>query len=135
MVKVCSVKSRLLRWGFVAAICVGPGVAWLATGAAAVQGNPPQTSVPLRWGARPAVSRYRLQLANDPTFSDVIFDRVVSGHEYRLNDLLPGRYYWRVASLNAKRGEFSSAGVIQVHANGGTKTPRATPPAVSSNAT
>jgi outer membrane protein assembly factor BamB len=133
MVKVCSVKSRLLRWGCVAAICVGPALAWLAPAWAVVQDNPPQTSVTLRWRARPGVSRYRLQLANDATFIDIVFDRVVSGYEYRLNDLLPGRYYWRVASLNAKRGEFSSAGVIEVPANGGTKTPSPTPPAVSNN--
>ncbi|MGZ5437482.1 MAG: hypothetical protein ACXW3F_15620, partial [Pyrinomonadaceae bacterium] len=81
------------------------------------------------------MSRYRLQLANDATFIDVVFDRVVSGHEYRLNDLPPGRYYWRVASLNAKRGEFSSAGVIEVRANGDAKNPSATPPAVSNKAT
>ncbi|MFY9621426.1 MAG: PQQ-binding-like beta-propeller repeat protein [Pyrinomonadaceae bacterium] len=81
------------------------------------------------------MSRYRLQLANDATFIDVVFDRVVSGHEYRMNDLPPGRYYWRVASLNAKRGEFSSAGVIEVRANGDPKTPSATPPAVSDQAT
>jgi outer membrane protein assembly factor BamB len=132
MVKVCLGKSRLLRWGFVAAICIGAAFVWLAP-AAVAQDNPPPTSVTLRWGARAGVARYRLQLANDAAFSDVIFDRVVSGHEYRLNDLLPGRYYWRVASLNAKRGEFSSAGVIEVPANRGTKTPSPTPPAVSNN--
>ncbi|HEX5702205.1 MAG TPA: PQQ-binding-like beta-propeller repeat protein [Pyrinomonadaceae bacterium] len=89
----------------------------------------------LRWGARPGVSRYRLQLANDATFIDIVFDRVVSGHEYRMNDLAPGRYYWRVASLNAKRGEFSSAGVIVVPANGETKKPSPTPPVVTNQAT
>lgn len=117
----------MLRWGFAGAICVGAGLVWLAPAAAAnVQDNPPPTAVTLRWGGRPGVSRYRLQLANDAAFSDVIFDRVVSGHVYHVNDLLPGRYYWRVASLNAKRGEFSSAGVIEVRANGATKTPSAT---------
>ena len=135
MVKVCSVKSRLLRWGFVAALCLAPGLAWLATGDAAVQDNPPQTTVTLRWGARPGVSRYRLQLANDATFGDIVFDRVVTGHEYRLNDLAPGRYYWRVASLNAKRGEFSSAGVIEVPESGGTKPPSPTPPVTNKTAT
>lgn len=128
MVKVCSVKNRLLRWGFVAAICIASGFAALPSAAAVIQDNPPPTFVTLRWGARPGVSRYRLQLANDARFSDVIFDRVVSGHEYRMTDLLPGRYYWRVASLNAKRGQFSSAGVIVVPANGGTKTTPTTPP-------
>ena len=135
MVKVCSVKSRLLRWGCVAAICIGHALTCLAPAWALVQENPPPTSVTLRWGSRPGVSRYRLQLANDATFIDVVFDRVVSGHEYRLNDLLPGRYYWRVASLNAKRGEFSSAGVIEVRANGDAKTPSATRLVASNKAT
>src|SRR5688572_21983051 len=100
MVKVCSAKNRLLRWVFVTAICIGPALTCLAPAGALVQDNPPPTSVTLRWGARPGASRYRLQLANDATFIDMVFDRVVSGHEYRLNDLPPGRYYWRVASLN-----------------------------------
>jgi outer membrane protein assembly factor BamB len=135
MVKVCSVKSRLLRWGCLAAICAGPALTCLAPAWAVVQDNPPPTSVTLRWGTRAGVSRYRLQLANDATFIDVVFDRVVSGHEYRLNDLPPGRYYWRIASINAKRGDFSSAGVIEVRANGDTKTPSPTPPAASNKAT
>ena len=135
MVRVCSVKSRLFKWGCVAAICAGPALTCLAPAwAAVIQNNPPPTSVTLRWGARPGVSRYRLQLANDATFIDIVFDRVVSGHEYRLNDLPPGKYYWRVASLNAKRGEFSSAGVIEVRANGDAKTPSPTPPAASNKA-
>lgn len=117
-----------------ATICLVLGLPWFSAAAVSAQDNPPATSVTLRWGPRPGVSRYRLQLAKDTTFNDVIFDRVVSGHEYRLNDLPPGKYYWRVASLNAKRGEFSSAGVIAVPANGGAKMPSPTPPAVSTNA-
>jgi outer membrane protein assembly factor BamB len=58
--------------------------------------------------------RYRLQLARDAAFSDIVFDRVVSGHEYSVSDLAPGKYFWRVAALGAKLGEFSSAGVIDV---------------------
>lgn len=131
MVRVCSVKSRLFGCGLVAAICLAPGLASSAHAAIVIQDNPPPTSVTLRWGARAGVSRYRLQLAHDAAFSDVIFDRVVSGNEYRLNDLRPGRYYWRVASLKANGAEFSSAGVIDVPANGGTKTPSAPPPPVS----
>lgn len=74
------------------------------------------TVVTVRWGARPGVTRYRLQLAQDAGFSDIVFDRVVSGHEYSVSDLAPGRYFWRVAALGAKLGEFSSAGVIDVAA-------------------
>ena len=74
----------------------------------------PQTLVTVRWGARPGVSRYRLQLANDRDFADIVFDRVVNGHEYQVNDLPPGKYFWRVAPLDPQLGTFSSAGVIDV---------------------
>lgn len=72
------------------------------------------TSVHLRWGPRPGVTRYRLQLAHDRDFADIVFDRVVDGLESEINELEPGRYFWRVAPLTAKRGDFSSAGVIEV---------------------
>jgi len=71
------------------------------------------TKVHLRWGARPGVRRYRLQLAGDREFNDIIFDRVVSGNEYEISDLVPGRYFWRVAALTTTL-EYSSAGVIDV---------------------
>ena len=134
MVRVCSVKSRVLGWGFMAAISGGLALPSLTSVAATVQDNLPPSSVTLRWAARPGVYRHRVQLASDRAFSDIIFDRVISGHEYRLNDLQPGRYYWRVAALGAKRGEFSSAGVVEVPAKGGTKIPSAMPPGVSNNA-
>jgi len=92
--------------------------------------NPPnisqdqnQTLVTLRWGVRPGVSRYRLQLAQDAAFSDIVFDRVINGHEHQITDLTPGRYFWRVAALGAKRGDFSSAGVIDVRANSASTKP------------
>jgi outer membrane protein assembly factor BamB len=72
------------------------------------------TQVHLRWGARPGVLRYRLQLARDSEFSDIIFDRVVSGTEYEIGDLTPGRYFWRVAALTNRPLEFSSAAAIDV---------------------
>jgi outer membrane protein assembly factor BamB len=68
----------------------------------------------LRWGARPGISRYRLQLASDREFNDIIFDRVVSDTEYEVSDLTPGRYFWRVAAISDKPLQFSSAGVIDI---------------------
>ena len=86
------------------------------------QNPPPQTNpktdspttVHLRWGARPGVSRYRLQLSHDNAFSDIVFDRVVTGTDYQIDDLSPGRYYWRIAPLTSALGEFSSAAPIEV---------------------
>ncbi len=91
--------------------------------------SPPQstTSVHLRWGPRPGVSRYRLQLAQDRDFADIVFDRVVNGLESEINDLEPGRYFWRVAPLTARLGDFSSAGVIEVKPPATVIRPRATP--------
>src|SRR6266550_1127868 len=72
------------------------------------------TEVHLRWGARPGISRYRLQLASDSAFSDIVFDGVVAGNDYQIKDLSPGRYFWRIAPLTGKLGDFSSAGSIEV---------------------
>src|SRR5262245_58370558 len=55
----------------------------------------------VRWGPRPGVTRYRLQLARDLDFTDIVFDRVVHSNEYQLDELAPGRYFWRVAALSA----------------------------------
>jgi outer membrane protein assembly factor BamB len=73
-----------------------------------------RTTIHLRWGARPGVARYRLQLATDRGFNDIVFDRVIAGSEYQIDDLAPGAYYWRIAALTAKLGEFSSAAPIEV---------------------
>ncbi|HSP62494.1 MAG TPA: PQQ-binding-like beta-propeller repeat protein [Pyrinomonadaceae bacterium] len=72
------------------------------------------TNIHLRWGARPGIFRYRLQLASDRAFNDIIFDRVVSGNDYEISDLVPGRYFWRVAAQSDKPLQFSSASVIDV---------------------
>ena len=72
------------------------------------------TTINLRWAPRPGVFRYRLQLAADRGFLDIVFDRVVNGNEYRIDDLPPGSYFWRIAPLTNKLGEFSSAAPIEV---------------------
>src|SRR2546423_1711797 len=95
-------------------------VATLVTidGVVSAQNNPQlqNTTVHLRWGQRAGVSRYRLQLAADVHFRDIVFDRVISGTETDVNDLAPGRYFWRIAPLTKTLGEFSSAGTIEVAA-------------------
>ena len=98
----------------VAAVILGSFVARDTIAQDATSTPQTNTSVHLRWGPRPGVSRYRLQLAQDRNFADIVFDRVVNGLESEINDLDPGRYFWRVAPLNGRLGEFSSAGVIEV---------------------
>jgi len=76
--------------------------------------NAQTQEVSLHWGPRPGVTRYRLQLARDRGFTDIVFDRVVNGTTYELTDLPSGRYFWRIAALTTKLGEFSSAGTVDV---------------------
>ncbi len=76
--------------------------------------NPGMTAI-LRWDPRPSISRYRLQLALDAGFADIVFDRVVVGNERQITELPPGKYFWRIAPLTRTLGEFSAARVIEVH--------------------
>lgn len=90
------------------------------------------TVVTLHWAARRGVSRYRLQLANDAEFTDIVVDRVIAGLEYQVADLPIGKYFWRVGPVGDTFRE-SSSGVIDIRAaaaNTGTapqQTPTGTP--------
>src|SRR5215510_8802157 len=122
---ICVTHARLLV--IVVAVMLFCAITTLGQRGATTQtGITQKTLVTVRWGARPGVSRYRLQLANDREFADIVFDRVVYGHEYQVSDLLPGNYFWRVASLDGKLGAFSSAVVIEV----GPSAAPVAPPAV-----
>lgn len=94
-------------------------------GVVSAQNNPQlqNTTVHLRWGQRAGVSRYRLQLAADVHFRDIVFDRVISGNETDVNDLAPGKYFWRIAPLTKTLGDFSAAGTIEVAAPSAPRHP------------
>ena len=66
------------------------------------------------WTRQPGVSNYRLQIATDSRFNDVVFDRRVSGNEYVVREVPIGRYYWRVASAETQTGVFQSAVPFEV---------------------
>src|SRR5256885_13272520 len=99
----------------------------VSSAAQEVNQTPTNTTVNLRWGPRPGVARYRLQLAQDRDFADIVFDRAITGNQTQVNDLAPGRYFWRVAPLTARLGEFSSAGVVDVVARAAEFLPGTTP--------
>lgn len=74
------------------------------------KGEPSQvkSTVDIRWRGKPGVRRYRLQVALDENFSDVIYDRAVEGNSHRVEGLPPGNYYWRVAAAAAETSAYSS---------------------------
>lgn len=56
----------------------------------------------IRWIPHPGVRRYRLQIAGDEQFNNVVYDGVVNGREFIPRDLIPGRYHWRITSAESR---------------------------------
>ena len=73
-----------------------------------------KTSLHLRWPGQQGVLRYRLQLAKDEQFKDIVFDRAVFGTEYVVTELAPGNYFWRVAPAVKETGTYSAARPIEI---------------------
>ncbi|MGB8507892.1 MAG: PQQ-binding-like beta-propeller repeat protein [Pyrinomonadaceae bacterium] len=71
-------------------------------------------SMLIRWQGRPGVERYRLQLATDAAFNDIVFDRAVTGRQYVVNELAPGKYFWRVAPAVGETGSFSRPAPVEM---------------------
>ncbi len=70
----------------------------------------------LQWGKQLGVQRYRLQIARDEQFEDVVFDGAINGNEHTPASLPTGRYYWRVAPAEGETGRFLGTAVFEVKA-------------------
>lgn len=54
----------------------------------------------LRWGQVDAAEKYKLELASDLAFNQIVEQKTVIGNQYQLEQpLKPGSYYWRVSSI------------------------------------
>jgi outer membrane protein assembly factor BamB len=81
-----------------------------------------KTSLHLRWSGQQGVLRYRLQLARDEQFQDIVFDRAVFGTEYVVTELGPGKYFWRIAPAVKETGTYSRPRLIEIAAEANTAT-------------
>lgn len=55
------------------------------------------------WAEVPGATRYRLQLARDAQFTQVVTERDVTGAtKLAIEELQAGRYFWRTAAFNAR---------------------------------
>lgn len=84
----------------------------------------------IKWNLRTRAKRFRLQLARDAKFTDIVFDRAVEGREYLVTELLAGRYYWRVAPATPETGTFTRPAPVEIvvaTASAPTPTPQARP--------
>ncbi len=69
-------------------------------------------TITVRWTGQPGISRYRLQLATDEAFKDIVFDEAVVGTQYVVRTLPSGSYFWRVAPAMGETGSFSNAAPV-----------------------
>ncbi|MBT9567105.1 MAG: FecR domain-containing protein [Thiobacillus sp.] len=63
----------------------------------------------MQWSGVVGARDYRLQIARDSTFADRVVDQTTANTQLKLESALaPGRYYWRVASVDESgQGPFS----------------------------
>lgn len=81
-----------------------------------------KTSLHLVWPGQQGVLRYRLQVARDEQFKDIVFDRAVYGTEYLVTELTPGNYYWRVAPAVKETGTFTKPRLVVITGQPGSDT-------------
>ncbi len=125
-----------------ALLCFAPGThAQRRTGAKAAQSKSPQpkptprphiqprpepvqivagsSQVWIRWRGQPGVDRYRLQVARDRAFGDMVFDRAVVGLQAQVELPVGDSFFWRVAPAAQETGEFSPPESVDGSAAGG----------------
>jgi outer membrane protein assembly factor BamB len=68
----------------------------------------------IAWSKHLGTATYRLQIANDEQFNDVLFDSLITGFDYMVQDLAPGRYFWRVAPAGTETVKFFKAVPFEV---------------------
>ena len=89
-------------------------------------GRPPITfPTTIQWIKQRGVSKYRLQIADDEDFRNVLYDGRVVGERYNVRGLSPGYYYWRIAPADRQTGAFLRP--IRFFVSGGVVIPGTTP--------
>ncbi|MFL6209079.1 MAG: PQQ-binding-like beta-propeller repeat protein [Pyrinomonadaceae bacterium] len=73
----------------------------------------------IRWRGRAGVERYRLQVARDRDFRDIVFDRAVIGFEYQVELPTGDNFFWRVAPAAQEAAEYSTPEAVVLTNNAG----------------
>jgi len=76
--------------------------------------------VRLQWSGQAGIDTYRLQIASDDKFRDILFDGPVRGERYVVDQIEPGSYYWRVAPV--QNGPLTFSAPVKFLISGGTLT-------------
>jgi uncharacterized repeat protein (TIGR01451 family) len=73
-----------------------------------------QAPARISWPKQSGVSQYRVQLATDEQFHDIVSEGLVIGSEYVAAALAPGKYFWRVSPAQPRSVIFSKAAILEV---------------------
>ena len=103
-------KSSLIAWFLLALLYVSPALGQNEGRTAPRRVSP---SARISWSAQTGVSKFRLQVARDQGFSDMVIDRVVKGNGYLISGLSEGNYYWRVMGIGSGGG-YSGARLVRL---------------------
>lgn len=68
----------------------------------------------IRWRGREGVDRYRLQVARDREFRDIVIDRAVTGFEAEVELPQGDNFFWRVAPAVREAGEYSAPEAVVI---------------------
>ena len=99
------------RFSIISVVLLGLACSGLTSGQTQNKSAPARkvsASARIQWKAQEHVSRYRLQVARDAGFADMVIDKAVSGTGYLISGLPEGKYYWRVAPIGGEGGNYSS---------------------------
>lgn len=90
------------------------------------------SKVGLAWTANPEAASYRLQVASDERFTRLLRDLpALAALTFELDDIAPGNYFWRLASVRAGNDQGPWGGVRAFVVRPPPSTPA--PPAIGDN--
>lgn len=61
----------------------------------------PTTTVNFSWGAVNTATSYRIQIATDNSFTDIVYNETTASLSHLLEFMETGTYYWRVRGINS----------------------------------
>jgi hypothetical protein len=103
--------DRLIQSRNVVRFLLAPilGVVCLAANALGQQASGREITFPtsIQWQKQKGVNSYRLQIASDEKFQDVVFDAPIKGERYIVQSLPSGYYYWRVTPVGSRAYSYS----------------------------
>jgi hypothetical protein len=83
--------------------------------------DPPK--IKFTWTPETSAVKYHLEIAEDPLFRSVVFEKYLSSHTFLYGNLKKGQYYWRVRAVDHHGEEGEPSETRQIEVVQDTKSP------------